>query len=178
MAKVTKTALAIATMNENASLPMEQVIPLISAASGVPLNIAKNYYLWAVRKGLAAGTAPGRTASVRKAAKVKPTKEVSATKALKEAGLKPTKLSKAQRQAALAKSPEEIARIKEANLQRMKEVTAKQKKYNQVARPEGRGVDGFDADAARAEVAEFMEHGDDSFVAPRFLSKDALKAMV
>ena len=42
MAKVTKTALAIATMNENASLPMEQVIPLISAASGVPLNIARN----------------------------------------------------------------------------------------------------------------------------------------
>jgi len=167
MAKVTKTALAIATMNENASLPMEQVIPLISAASGVPLNIARNYYLWAVRKGLAAGTAPGRTAPVRKAAKVKPTKEVPAKKLLKEVGLKAT-----------VKSPEEVARIKEANLARMREVSAKQKKYNQIARPDGRGVDGFDADVARAEVAEFVEHGDDSFVAPRFLSKDAVKAMI
>jgi hypothetical protein len=172
MAKVTKTALAIATMNENASLPMEQVIPLISAASGVPLNIARNYYLWAVRKGLAAGTAPGRTAPVRKAAKVKPTKEVPAKKLLKEVGLKATVKAKPE------KSPEEVARIKEANLARMREVSAKQKKYNQVARPQGPGVPDFDADAARAEVAEFMEHGDDSFTMPKFLTKDAVKALV
>ena len=172
MAKVTKTALAIATMNENASLPMDAVIPLISKASGVPLNIARNYYLWAVRKGLAAGTVPGRTAPVRKAARK--TKEVPAAKLLKEVGLSPA----TKKKLVTAKSDEEIARIKAANLAKMKAVSAKQKQYNQIARPDGPGVDGFDADVARAEVAEFVEHGDDSFVAPRFLSKDAVKAMI
>jgi hypothetical protein len=130
-----------------------------------------------VKKGVAAGKIEsGRTAPTAKAARK--TKEVSATKALKDAGLKPTKLSKAQRQAALNpnKSPEEVARIKEVNLARMKEVSAKQKKYNQIARPDGPGVDGFDADVARAEVQEMLE--DDSFAMPKFLSKDQVKALV
>jgi hypothetical protein len=71
--------------------------------------------------------------------------------------------------------PAEVAKIKQANLARMKEVSAKQKKYNQVARPEGAGVADFDADVARAEVATMLE---DDFAAPKFLSKAQLKAMV
>ena len=91
------------------------------------------------------------------------TKEVPAKKLLKELNVK---------------SPAEVAKIKAANLARMKEVSAKQKKYNQIARPDGPGVKDFDADAARAEVAEFVEHGDDSFSVPRFLSKSQVKALV
>lgn len=179
MTKLTKTQITIRTMNENADKPMAEVVLLIAKANGVSEAVAKGAYRWCVKKGVAKGTVEsGRTAPIAKAARK--TKEVSATKALKDAGLKPTKLSKAQRQAALKpvveKSPEEVARIKAGNLARMKEVSAKQKKYNQVARPEGRGVDGFDADAARAEVTEMMN--DDSFAAPRFLSKGELKALV
>ena len=179
MTKLTKTQITIRTMNENADKPMAEVVLLIAKANGVTEAVARGAYRWCVKKGVAKGKVEsGRTAPTAKAARK--TKEVSATKALKEAGLKPTKLSKAQRQAALKptveKSPEEVARIKAANLARMKEVTAKQKKYNQVARPEGRGVDGFDADTARAEVAEIL--ADDSFSAPRFLSKGELKALV
>jgi hypothetical protein len=135
-----------------------------------------------VKKGVAAGKIEsGRTAPTAKAARK--TKEVSATKALKDAGLKPTKAAvertvkrMAKEVVAASKSPEEVAKIKAANLARMKEVSAKQKKYNQIARPDGPGVDGFDADVARAEVQEMLE--DDSFAMPKFLSKDQVKAMV
>lgn len=175
MAKVTKTQVTIRVMNENADKPMSVVVGLIAKANGVTEAVARGAYRWCVKKGVAAGKVEsGRTAPVAKAARK--SKEVSATKALKDAGLKPTKLSKAQRQAALAKSPEEIDRIKAANLARLKEVSAKQKKYNQIARPDGPGVDGFDADVARAEVDEMLE--DNSFTAPRFLSKDQVKALV
>lgn len=175
MTKLTKTQITIRTMNENADKPMAAVVLLIAKANGVTEAVAKGAYRWCVKKGVAAGTVEsGRTI-------------VAAKKLQKEvAGLK-TKLSKAQRQAALkpkskevsAESllpPAELAKIKAGNLARMKQVSAKQKKYNQVARPEGRGVDGFEAEAARAEVTELMH--DDSFAAPRFLSKRDLKAMV
>jgi hypothetical protein len=175
MAKVTKTQITIRVMNENADKPMSVVVPLIAKANGVTESVARGAYRWCVNKGVAAGSIEsGRTAPTAKAARK--TKEVSATKALKQAGLKPTKLSKAQRQAALNKSPEELERIKAANLQRMKEVSAKQKKYNQIARPDGPGVDGFDADVARAEVDAMLE--DDSFAMPKFLSKSQVKALV
>jgi len=175
MAKLTKTQITIRTMNENADKPMSAVVLLIAEANGVTEAVARGAYRWCVKKGVAAGKIEsGRSAPTAKASRK--SKEVSATKALKEAGLKPTKLSKAQRQAQLAKTPEQIASIKAANLARLKEVSAKQKKYNQIARPDGPGVDGFDADVARAEVDEML--ADDSFTMPKFLSKDQLKAMV
>ena len=76
---------------------------------------------------------------------------------------------------AKTKPDAEIAKIKAANLARLKAVSSR-KVYTNVARPEGPGVDGFDADVARAEVATVM--ADDSFVAPRFLSKAQVKALV
>ena len=164
MAKVTKTQVTIRVMNENADKPMSVVVGLIAKANGVTEAVARGAYRWCVKKGVAAGSIEsGRTTPVAKAARK--SKEVSPRKALKDAGLKAT-----------VKSPAEVARIKAANLARLKEVSAKQKKYNQIARPDGPGVDGFDADVARAEVDEMLE--DNSFTAPRFLSKDALKAMI
>jgi hypothetical protein len=71
----------------------------------------------------------------------------------------------------------ELAKIKEANLARMKAVSAKSKVYANVARPEGPGVEDFDADEARAEVSNIVNDLD-SFKAPRFLSKAQLKAMI
>ena len=71
----------------------------------------------------------------------------------------------------------EVAKIKEANLKRMREVTSKRKVYTNVARPEGDGVADFDADVARAEVASIVDDFD-NFKAPRFLSKDELKAVL
>ena len=73
--------------------------------------------------------------------------------------------------------PVELAKIKEANLARMKAVSAKTKIYTNVARPEGPGVENFDADEARAEVSNIVNDLD-SFKAPRFLSKAQLKAMI
>jgi hypothetical protein len=169
MTKLTKTQITIRTMNENADKPMSVVVPLIAKANGVTEAVARGAYRWCVNKGVAAGKIEsGRTAPTAKAARK--TKEVSARKALKDAGLKATVKAKPE------KSPEEVARIKEANLARMREVSAKQKKYNQIARPDGPGVDGFDADVARAEVQEMLE--DDSFAMPKFLSKDQVKALV
>ena len=71
----------------------------------------------------------------------------------------------------------EVAKIKAANLARMKAVSAKTKQYTNVARPEGPGVDGFDPDEARAEVSNLVADLD-SFKAPKFLSKAQLKAMI
>ena len=73
--------------------------------------------------------------------------------------------------------PDELAKIKSANLARMKAVSAKTKIYANVARPEGPGVEDFDADEARAEVSNIVNDLD-SFKAPRFLSKAQLKAMI
>jgi hypothetical protein len=174
MAKVTKTQITIRVMNENADKPMSVVVPLIAKANGVTESVARGAYRWCVNKGVAAGSIEsGRTAPTRKAAVKATVKRMAAEVVAKT---KAPKLSKAQRQAALLKSPEELERIKAANLQRMKEVSAKQKKYNQIARPDGPGVDGFDADVARAEVDAMLE--DDSFAMPKFLSKSQVKALV
>jgi len=71
----------------------------------------------------------------------------------------------------------EVAKIKAANLARMKAVSVKTKVYTNVARPEGPGVEDFDSDEARAEVSNIVNDLD-SFKAPRFLSKSDLKAMI
>lgn len=171
MAKVTKTQVTIRVMNENADKPMSVVVGLIAKANGVTEAVAKGAYRWCVKKGVAAGVVEsGRSAPTAKAARK--TKEVPAKKLMKDVGLSPA----TKKKLVTAKSDEEIAAIKAANLAKLKAVSAKQKKYNQIARPDGAGVDGFDADVARAEVAELLE--DDSFVAPKFLSKSQVKALV
>lgn len=104
------------------------------------------------------------------APKAAKTKQVSAKKMVADV------LPPALRKASKPKTDTDIARIKAANLARMKEVSAKQKKYSQVARPEGSGVKDFDAKKARAEVDNLL--ADESFKAPKFLSKEQVKALV
>lgn len=157
----TKTSLAIETMNANAKKPMADVIPLIAAASGVDLRLAKNYYLWAVRKGLAKGT-------VEKAAKAPKTVKVAVVK--KAAKAKAEKLPAVKKPSAT--KSDAVAAIKEANLKRMKEVAAKNKRSFNGARGEK-----LDPQVQREELAAY-EAELDSFTVPRFLSKAQLNALV
>jgi len=115
---------------------------------------------------------------IAKVKEPKAPKEPKVAKEPKQPKVSP-KPTKAQRQAEL-KSPDEIAEIKAANLVRMQQVTAKVKKYSQVARAEGDGVDGFDPNTAKAEVAYYNETGEypDSWKSPAFLTADEVKALV
>lgn len=151
----TKTAAAIAVMVKYADKPMEEVLPFIAKVTGHDIPHARNYYVWCVRKGVAPGIIPARAP---KAAKAK--KEISAKKALKAAGLKATVRTKAEAVKAVTKSPDEIERIKAANLARMKSVLGKVKQN--VRKDEDAPV--------------FAET--DSFAAPAFLTKDEVTALV
>lgn len=164
-ARVTKTSVTLSVMTANGDKPMDAVVALIVKAQhkagfvDVTDKIAAGAYRWAVNKGLAPGELPGRKVAAPKTAKAK--KEISAKKALKAAGLKATVRTKAEAVKAVTKSPEEIERIKAANLARMKSVLGKVK---QTVRKE-------DADAP-----VFAET--DSFAAPAFLTKDEVNALV
>ena len=77
MAKLTRSGLVYGVMNANATLPMEEVLQLIvdaDAKSGLPgkacdLKRAKAYYVDAVKKGLADGVGPTKTARAPRTAK-------------------------------------------------------------------------------------------------------------
>lgn len=164
MTRVTKTSVTLATMSANADKPMDAVVALIVAAQhaagfvDVTDKIAAGAYRWAVNKGMAPGVLPGRKAAAPKTAKEKSVKRM-----VKETVAKAAKAPKTKAEAvkAVTKSPEEIERIKAANLARMKSVLGKVK---QTVRKE-------DADApAFAET--------DSFASPAFLTKDEVTALV
>jgi hypothetical protein len=157
----TKTSLAIEIMNANAKLSMADVIPLISAASGVDLRLAKNYYLWAVRKGLAAGT-------IEKTVKQKTVKIATV---VKKAG-KAFAAKKAKEAKPVATKTNAVKAIKEANLKRMQEVAAKNKRSFDGAR----GAK-LDPKVQRDELAAY-EAELDSFAVPKFLSKSQVNALV
>lgn len=153
-----KRAIAIEIMNSNSKLPMSEVIPLIAKANDLSPGAARSYYTGLVKMGLAKGKIE-ESVKAPKAAKAK--KEISAKKALKAAGLKATVRTKAEAVKAVTKSPEEIERIKAANLARMKSVLGKVKQT----------VKAEDADAPM-----FAET--DAFAAPAFLTKDEVTALV
>ena len=155
---MSKRSTAIAIMTEFAGDPVDSVIAKIALANEIDEKAAKAYYSWIVKNGLAAGVALGKATS--KSAAPKPAKAKFKTKEVAAKSLLPAS---------------EIAKIKAANLARLKAVSSR-KVYTNVARPEGPGVDGFDPDMARAEVATVM--ADDSFVAPRFLSKAQVKELI
>jgi hypothetical protein len=167
MTKLTKTQITIRTMNDNADKPMAEVVLLIAEANGVTEAVAKGAYRWCVNKGVASG-------------KIESNRGVTDAKLVKQVKLEGRQYKaklKAKSKEVAAESllpPAEVAKIKAANLKRMKEVSAKYG-VGRTARPEGRGVDGFDADEARAEVATMLE---DDFAVPKFLSKDQVKAMI
>jgi hypothetical protein len=205
MVKMTKTAITIATMNANADKPMAVVVKLIAEANSVTEAVARGAYRWCVNKGVAHGVlevkAPkrdklveaakreGRKYAAKKKATVKLSKAtvklstiVAATnKAFTAKANKSMLDSLAAEKAAgaPAKDPDAVARIKAANLARMKEVTSKRKTYTNVARPEGPGVEDFDAALAKKMVAEYNAGNDEALnETPRFLTKSELAVIL
>jgi hypothetical protein len=167
---MSKRSTAIAIMTEFAGESAASVIAKIALANEIDEKAAKAYYAWIVKNGLAPGETVGKAKSAPSPKAVKATVKRMAAEVIAKA--KP-KSKEVKAESLLPDS--EIAKIKAANLARLKAVSSR-KVYTNVARPEGPGVDGFDADTARAEVATVM--ADDSFVAPRFLSKAQVKALV
>jgi hypothetical protein len=146
MAKGSKTANAIAVMTANSNKPMAEVIPLIATASGVDERLARNYYLWVVRKGLA----NGNIEKVARSRKV-------ADKIVKSVSKGAVKASKKSTKEVVEKSADEIAAIKAKNLETLRKVTNRNKKVRdydvtRLAAAEGEGVKDFDPQLAREEV--------------------------
>jgi len=175
MTKLTRAGLVYGVMNDNATLPMEDVLPLIvaaDAASGLSgkacdLKRAKAYYSYALKHGLAKGTGVTATARVVKA---------KAPKAAKPKLIKP-KLDKSilkDRKPITDKTAEEIADIRNKNLARLKAVGRKYAKGQYADGASGRV---HTDDEARAEV-ENLENSLDSFKAPKFLNLSDVKALV
>ena len=155
MAKVTKTQITIRVMTENKDKPMSEVVKLIAAANNVSEAVAKGAYRWCVNKGVAPGTV-----EVTKRERTVKTKKVPAEKLLNELGIKKGKYT-GKVKAEVTKSADEIAKIKQANLDRMKQVSAKLSKVRgylpgQVAREEAATPSDFDPQLAREEVAAII----------------------
>jgi hypothetical protein len=151
-AKATKTSVTHWVMIANPDKPMAEVVPLICEAwfahgFGEPVyRICENAYRIALRNG-----APGVVPVKAKVAKVKAEKPAKVAKVKAE---KPAKV-KAEKAVEPTKSPEEIERIKAANLARMKEVHAKVQK--------------LEAQLEKPEVIAPVQP--DSFEAPAFLTR-------
>jgi len=178
MAHGDKTRIAIDIMEANVDKSYDEVSQMIADAIGVDIGRARVYYRHKVINGIAKGYDPNVRPWEGKA-KVK-SKEIPARKALKEAGLKATVKPAAKPVKAKATpkvEPDNIAQIKAANLAKLRAVSAKSKQYKNVARGDGPGVAGFDADDARAEVTGLIDSLE-SFAAPKFLSKAAIKSLV
>jgi hypothetical protein len=165
---MSKRAQAISVMNAHPDKPMAAVVTLIADTINVTEANARSYYRYIVAHKLAGGSVDTTTKAkaapkaklTKTTAKAKVTKQVPATKLLHE--LMPES---------------EVAKIKAANLARLKAVSAR-KDYKNVARPStSTGVPDFEPNAARAEV-ETVYESLGSFVAPKFLNKDQLKALI
>ena len=162
----TKTEIAIRLLKENATKSLDQVIPLIMAACDLSEKNANACYRIRIKADPSLALAAG-------VIKSKSVKTVTLSNIIKKVNKEFKKEVKAED----LLPDSEVAKIKAANLERLKQVTAKVKKYNQVALPEGDGVPNFGPDEARAEVTGLIESLD-SFAAPRFLSKDQVRALV
>jgi hypothetical protein len=194
MAKVEKhgdkTKIAIQIMEANVGKSYEEVSQMIADTIGVDLNRAKVYYRHKVINGIAKGYDPNVRPWEKRGAKEAPAskaKAVAAKKAKPEPKAKPVKAPKATGRTAKsedsAKSAEDLAAIKAANLKRMQDVSAKLKSKKpqymkgQYSEAPGGVPDGWTAEGARAEVDQ-MYKDLDSFEMPKFLTKDAVKQLV
>ena len=148
MTKVTKTSVTLSVMAANGDKPMADVVALILKAqhaagfTDVTAKICEGAYRWAVRKAVAPGSVPAKAPKAARAPKVKAKTKAQAIKAV----AKPTK------------SPEELERIKSANLARLREVAGRVKQ------------------TVRKDEPEIGDR--DPFIAPAFLTKDELKALI
>lgn len=169
MTKVaTKTSVVVNVMSANADKPMAVVLPLIDAALeselGIPFKsgYAREWYVWVVQKKLAVGVIER---------KARPTKEVPAKKLLSirvDHSASNRLIAKAVAEGRIENVKvidSDIARIKAANLARMKEVTAKMNARRVIDIPD-------------ESVVVDSNDENDSFSMPRFLMKDEVKALV
>jgi hypothetical protein len=183
--KVTKRDRAIAVMKSNADKPMAAVLQLIMAELEVHEVLAYKFYRYCVKENLAPGALTafkGKAAPAApkapKAPKVdKAPRSYWASKSGKGSYEKSVRAINAKVKA--EKSVDDIAKIKEANLERMREVTAKLKPKGKVrdfgtrvARPEGEGVADFDPRLAREEVDAILRDERLIGVCPKFVSED------
>jgi hypothetical protein len=173
MAKNTKTATVIAIMTKHQDKDMAAVSKLIESNLPCKEGYGKVWYRWAVNNGKAPGSVEATKRGPKAVAKAP--KVAKTSKNSPKTSPKPEKAKKA---AVPEKSADEIAKIKAANLQKMKAVSAKIKKYNQVAAPDGPGVPNFNRDKARAEVAEMLGDQLPSWSVPESLSADEVRALV
>lgn len=152
MNKLTKTSVTLSVMAANEGKPMAEVVSLIVVAqhaagfTDVTAERADGAYRWAVKNAKAPGLIPERRKAEPKVKAEKPAKQPKPVAEAKPKAEKPTK------------SPEEIERIKAANLARLKQVHAKVKQ-----------------NVKRDEV-EVLEA--DPFLAPVVLTRDEVTALV
>jgi len=154
MVKVTKTAKVIEIMTKNSSRPMAEVSRIIETQLPCKEGYGKVWYRWAVREGVAPGVL--ETTVKVKVAKTKEVKKV------------------------IEKSADEIAKIKEANLARLREVSEKTRKVvrrdygDRVAkRDTSEGVADFNPQLAREEVDSILRDERLIEVCPKFIREDA-----
>lgn len=193
--KVTKTSVTLGVMAANADKPMAEVVALILKAqhkagfTDVTLKICEGAYRWAVKSGKADGKVETKAKTAK--AKIEPKAKTKIKAEPKKIEAKPkgnrfTGKLKTEKSVATAapKTDDDIAKIKAANLKRMKEITERNKvirtQYNgNIARGADAPFDPLDftPEGARAEVDQ-MYKDLDSFEMPKFLSKDQVKALV
>ena len=177
MSKLTKTQIAIEVLKANAKRSLADVIPLLMSQCELSEKNAYACYRLRVKAdptlaltGAKSVKAPVKSVAIEKA-KARTVKRMAAEVF---AEVKPKRTKEVSAESLLPDS--EIAKIKAANLARLKAVSSR-KVYANVARPEGPGVADFDADSARDEVSGLIDSLE-SFKAPKFLSKAQVKALV
>ena len=187
----TNRSKVVAIMTDYPDTSRDACIQLISELGGMDLKTAKGGYLRAVRLGLAPSA--GKAAPAAKAPKApKVAKDIHAAsnklissfvarEAKAKAKLeKSVRLINAAHKAKVELNVDEIAKIKEANLERMREVSERLKPKGKVrdfggrvAAPEGDGVSDFDPSLAREEVNAILRDERLIDVCPKFVREDA-----
>ena len=165
-----KRGQAVSIMIENQEKPMLMVLPLISAKLGIPETSARSYYKYIVEEGYG----PGEVTKARKAKDIHKASNKLIAKALKNNSK--IAFSIKVKPPVETKTPDEIERIRAANLAKMKEITAKHRKTReylpgQVAREEDPGVEDFDPNLAKAEVDAILNDQGLIQNVPKFLQE-------
>lgn len=182
MATVNKAKVIIGIMNDNANVPMEDVLALIVDAakgwSGAPIDLkrARAYYVGFIRKGEANGIGAVAGTRTRKAAPKDSSKAAKAPKA-KKVKVPAPRVAGDREKANVNKdlTVEELNDIRAKNMAKLQAVGRKYAK-GQVADPIRSGVTHTDAEA-RA-IVDGIESDLDSFKAPAFLKLVDVKNLV
>lgn len=167
---MSKRSDAIEVMKSNANLSMGDCVKLIADKIGVTEANAKSYYKWIVANGKAPGTVEKTVRAPKATAKPKTPKAPKMIKPKLDTSILKDKKKVTD------KTVEELADIRAKNLERLRAVGRKYAK-GRVAEPTATGVENFDADEARAEIAN-LDRELDSFKAPKFLNMSDVKALV